>query len=354
MTISIGNSVPLMILFQSILFAFVLISDRGPKRISNYYLAFFMLVLGLQFVAITFGNLQIESDFVVAGYCVYGFIYGPALYLYTGSLVFRSFRFRFKHVLHLIPAAVLVFFVVLGYHPCQTFGVFLYVSLVIYVAMAIKELVSYRKIVRETQSTSAKTDLKWLQWTILFFITILLLDIADQFLWSMHLWYGFSIIHLSILFLVNWMFYKGLRQPQIFLGITDSEALLIKERTSAPHPVPTEAERSELERVKQFVQNSQIFCNPELTLTELADTLAMAPRKLSSLINNYEQQNFVSFINAYRIEMAKERLKNVVDKNETILEVMYAVGFNSKSSFNTLFKRQTGCTPSEFKKRQAQ
>ena len=351
MTISLSNIVPILISFQSILFALVLISDKGPKRISNYYLAFFMGIMGLQFVAVTLENLQITSRFVDAGYCIYGFVYGPALFFYTRSLVYRSFDFSSKHLLHLIPAVVLILLVGLGYNPCQPYGVLIYVSLIAYVSVAIKELIAYRKVVRDTQSTSAKTDLKWLQWTIVFFILTLLLDIVDQFVWSMHFWYGFSAIHLSLLLLVNWMFYKGLRQPQIFLGITESEAQLVKEKTAVPPQVPTQEEIAELDRIKAFMKSSAIYSNAELTLTELAQKLEMPPRRLSALINNYERQNFVSFVNSYRIEMAKDRLINVQDEGETILEIMYDVGFNSKSSFNTLFKQHTGCTPSEFKKK---
>jgi AraC-like DNA-binding protein len=55
-------------------------------------------------------------------------------------------------------------------------------------------------------------------------------------------------------------------------------------------------------------------------------------------------------VNRYRIEEAKRLLTNPPDKKITVLEVLYEVGFNSKSSFNTLFKKYTGLTPSEFKK----
>ena len=65
------------------------------------------------------------------------------------------------------------------------------------------------------------------------------------------------------------------------------------------------------------------------------------------------QQNFFDFINRYRIEEATRLLTNPEDKKITILEVLYKVGFNSKSSFNTLFKKYTGITPTEFRNKQA-
>jgi AraC-like DNA-binding protein len=68
------------------------------------------------------------------------------------------------------------------------------------------------------------------------------------------------------------------------------------------------------------------------------------------VINDLTGKNFFEFINHYRIEEAKRMLTNPKDKKITVLEVMYQSGFNSKSSFNTLFKKQTGLTPVEFKK----
>ena len=69
------------------------------------------------------------------------------------------------------------------------------------------------------------------------------------------------------------------------------------------------------------------------------------------MINETVGQNFFDFVNRYRIEEAKKLLANPADKKITVLEVLYEVGFNSKSSFNTLFKKHTGLTPSEFKKK---
>jgi AraC-like DNA-binding protein len=88
-----------------------------------------------------------------------------------------------------------------------------------------------------------------------------------------------------------------------------------------------------------------------LTLKELADKLDMNPRILSQIINDRKKQNFYDFINSYRIEDAKLLLANPAKRKMTILEILYGVGFNSKSVFNTTFKKYTGLTPSEYKKR---
>ena len=84
-------------------------------------------------------------------------------------------------------------------------------------------------------------------------------------------------------------------------------------------------------------------------LDTLAERMEMHPRKLSELINQGLGKNFMGLINSYRIELAKRRLQSPRDPGETVLEVMYEVGFNSKSSFNTLFKKTTGMTPTAYR-----
>jgi len=354
MVLHISDIVPLIIVFQSALFAIVLLTDRGPKRTSNRILAVFLSVLGLQFAAITSVNLGGGSGFVESSFCVYGFLYGPVLFLYARSLVYRKFPFRISQLPHLLPAAVFVVFAAFGHSLCSALGVLLYVSLLAYITLAIRDLVAYRKVIRETQSSNAQMDLKWLQWTLIIFSFSLLLDMVDQFLVSLDLVAGISSIHLAILLLINWIFYKGLKQPQIFLGISDSDEWLAKHTPDpADSRMPGEEEKKELERIKQYMQSSRAYTRAELSLTELASMLDMSPRRLSYLINGFLDQNFVGFVNQYRIEMAKERLMDHSDLGETILEIMYDVGFNSKSSFNTLFKQNTGLTPSNFRKKEA-
>ena len=93
------------------------------------------------------------------------------------------------------------------------------------------------------------------------------------------------------------------------------------------------------------------FLDSELTLEQLASQLNIKPRVLSQVINESLKIIFFDFINQFRIKAARRLLTNPKDKKITILEVLYEVGFNSKSSFNTVFKKYTGLTPVEFKKK---
>ena len=106
-----------------------------------------------------------------------------------------------------------------------------------------------------------------------------------------------------------------------------------------------------LEDLKKHMDHKKPYLEPELNLEQLATQISIRPKVLSQVINESLQQNFFDFVNRYRIEEAKRLLTNPADKKITVLEVLYEVGFNSKSSFNTIFKKHTGVTPSEFKKK---
>ena len=79
--------------------------------------------------------------------------------------------------------------------------------------------------------------------------------------------------------------------------------------------------------------------------------VSIPPRSLSQVINKGFNQNFFEFINSYRIKEAKELIAKSHISNETILEILYKVGYNNKSVFNAIFKKHTGKTPKEFKSR---
>lgn len=111
----------------------------------------------------------------------------------------------------------------LGFPICMYIFLLMYLSLIIYTVLGVILIIKYRKVVLETQSVLRRLNLVWLEWTMIIFISTLLLDLADQFLFKLNGIFGISYTHVSFLILINWIFYKGLKQPQIFEGITEQD-----------------------------------------------------------------------------------------------------------------------------------
>lgn len=134
--------------------------------------------------------------------------------------------------------------------------------------------------------------------------------------------YAEILVMINILIYISWVLIMSLKDPGMFTGLY-----------------------SEMQLVKKLLDSY-------LSVRDLASQLDMNIREFSLLINHTLNQHFFDFVNHYRIQKAKSILSDPEKKQVTVLEVLYEVGFNSKSSINTVFKKQTGMTPTQFRKSQ--
>jgi adenylate cyclase len=103
-------------------------------------------------------------------------------------------------------------------------------------------------------------------------------------------------------------------------------------------------------RLLVYLSEKESFLNPDLSLRELASQIEIHPNHLSWLLNNSFGKNYNEFINKYRIEAFKLNAKAPKNAHLTIEGLAYQSGFNSKTVFNTYFKKETGLTPKQFLK----
>ncbi|NVK04136.1 MAG: helix-turn-helix domain-containing protein [Flavobacteriia bacterium] len=109
-----------------------------------------------------------------------------------------------------------------------------------------------------------------------------------------------------------------------------------------------EAVREYKEKLKLFVESEKPHLNPDITLRSLADDLELHPNQLSWLLNQGFGKNFNEFINHYRVAEFKSVAKRPEHSHLTIMSIAFDCGFNSKTVFNTYFKKETGLTPKQF------
>jgi AraC-like DNA-binding protein len=101
------------------------------------------------------------------------------------------------------------------------------------------------------------------------------------------------------------------------------------------------------------MESQKLYLEPKLTLGTLAEQLKVSVNHLSQVINQYEGVNFHDFVNRYRVDEFKSRIANPKYKGFSLLAIAFDSGFNSKSSFNQIFKKSTGLTPSQYLERSA-
>ncbi|MDO6526248.1 helix-turn-helix transcriptional regulator [Motilimonas sp. 1_MG-2023] len=92
------------------------------------------------------------------------------------------------------------------------------------------------------------------------------------------------------------------------------------------------------------------FKRSRLSLAEVADEIGIAPHYVSQVVNDHYQNHFSDFVNKYRIKAIKAQLLDAQLQQQTILEIALANGFSSKATFNAVFKKETGVTPSSYRK----
>ena len=117
-------------------------------------------------------------------------------------------------------------------------------------------------------------------------------------------------------------------------------------RSSLNHEQITELIAS----VFSYLKDKKPYLNPDFSLQMMAEDLSVSRQKLSQAINTGQQKNFYQIINEFRIEEVKQMLTNPSYKHYSVLGIAFECGFNSKSSFNRIFKEETGFTPSTYKK----
>jgi AraC-like DNA-binding protein len=147
---------------------------------------------------------------------------------------------------------------------------------------------------------------------------------------------------------------KALKHPELFRGINSKLRLTkdilpdVEEKSESANEQNDLISR-QITELKRYMTEKEPFLDPSLTIQELSNQINIQVRDLSILINHHMDQHFFDFVNEYRIQKAMNILKDQSKSQLTVLEILYEVGFNSKSSFNTSFKKYTSLTPTAYR-----
>lgn len=360
-----------LIVIFFLLFSGFLFSVKTEKKLSNQLLAAFLIVTAIDISAFFYHqHIRLPLNLEMLRNSVSAFK-NPLLFLYILAIIYSNFRLKWKHVVHFLPWIITMlvlmpnFFLVdettklefLDKSNSQIEFQFLdYFGDVLSLAYLIAEvyyIARYRKLLLENfTAKSAFKNYKWLKQLVF------LLLIGQVLTWvknysrinlDLEITNGLrTIVLLFGVFLICWLFLKAVNSPKLFKGI---EVDLKTSKEIKGKDVDGSSKNNQIAFLKNYMNIEKPFLNPSLHIRKLADEIQMNSRDLSVLINQHLEKHFFDFVNEYRIKEAKKILKNPSKKEFTILEILYKVGFNSKSSFNTAFKKHTGETPTQFRKK---
>lgn len=370
--------VTVITLFISLFLAFFLVTVKTKHKVSNSLFAFFLIITAID-VSEPLWNLVIQSPSSLGMLRnSFAFLQIPVFYLYVLSVCYSDFKFKPKYIIHLLPFLIANVILLPRFYAVdigskidflknhqnmielQFNHILIHVQIIIYIVAVFMILRKAKKLYLENYAGTSVNSYNWLfQFTIVLTILYLIALFKNIFKFSDYPNIS-EEIKVGLLFfqllIICWYLFKALNNPNLFRNIDSklkliSDIILEDEEEGNIHTAANKKnEEGELVRLKEYMVKEKPFLNPSITIQNISDEIEIPVRNLSLLINHKLGQHFFDFINSYRIENAKIILKDTTKSKVTILEILYEVGFNSKSSFNTAFKKHTGLTPTSYRK----
>lgn len=353
--------------FVQSLFGMLIFFTKRPRHLSFTFLAIWLAVIAL-FLGSGMLPYQVV-DYFKPGIFPLLLLLGPLLYFYVSSLVVEDFclnRVMFVHLAPLLLVSVhrtlsdaVPIYSSQGYN--NMYYSLLVVSLIFYWLLSLKLILKYRKsIPYHFSNYSPKNSLTWLIFVLSAFMVLFLAHFFFSFLQRV---LGidmlrFPVLPINLTLFTFIMIYFGINQTALYkkrkpkhcnsMGEESPEV----QQSKNSRPALNEKQIGELNQtVIAYLKTKKPFLNSDYNLQMMADDLNISRHKLSQVINYSQKKNFYKFINEFRVEEVKEKLTDPAYKHYTVLGIGLECGFNSKTSFNRIFKEETGLTPTEYKRR---
>jgi AraC-like DNA-binding protein len=350
------------------LYLAILLNHNKTKNPANKYLSFLFISLAFSIVHSLFivpefqkiygEELRFKEPFLM--------LIIPLIWLYVKKIEQPSFLFSMKTLLHFIPFVIFITIYSIPFingnidlssaefikHSIITtviIGVFILGQYSVYLIYIFRVSRQYKIKAMQELSNTENVDLGWLNMFLYLFLLVFIVLVV-MFVAAIHKnnIEGFNTLVLVVFSIVIFVLgYKGLFQQTIFSNI-ETKSLEIVGTTESKPNVPKPDEQL-VKNLLTFMEEHKPYQDPELSLTSLAKKTGISRNLLSETINNGLGSNFYGFINNYRLEEVKKLMSSPKWKNYTILALAYEAGFQSKSTFNSFFKKNTSITPSRYR-----
>lgn len=360
--------------FVSLLMAFFLLTVKTDNKLANRLFAFFFIFSAIDlsgFFMYMYTENHRNLEIFRSTFCLLGM---PSFYLYVMAACYSDFRLQWKHLVHLIPFIIInLLFIPRIYisidegsfiGPLNQMSEIYFIQILIefqyvfYIVSVFLILKKYKEIYLENYTNPGTSTYKWLfQMTCVFFAAHSVVALKNIIRYSgfreVFLWAN-VLVGTIALFITCWFIMKALKHPELFRGV-NSKLKLTKDILPEVEEKPESGNeqndliRRQITELKYYMTEKEPFLDPSLTIQELSNQINIPVRDLSILINHHIDQHFFDFVNEYRIQKAMNILKDQSKSQLTVLEILYEVGFNSKSSFNTSFKKYTNLTPTAYR-----
>jgi AraC-like DNA-binding protein len=347
---------------QSVFFAFLFMTKKHkelPDKILVVWLFILAIHTGLILVNLAAASISIPKNFSI----LFTLLYGPALFLYVSKLSRAGSVLRTTDGLHLLPFLLflLLSFVISGIDNLFTKGLSAICGLSgpAYCFATYFLLQKHTKNITNRFSNLGDISLKWVRTLV---VGLLIIWLGAAILVFLH---RFLQIELSlqwffivIPFFIFYMGYHGIKQKIIYTRIEQPPDELPAQPLKNQKSYEDSYKRSGLQpesmeaihkKLLNSMQHDQLYLNPTLSLQELSETLKLPSHHITQTLNEFAKVSFYDFVNQFRVDDCKNKIDSGEADKYSLIGIAYECGFNSKSSFNRIFKNHTGQSPSEYR-----
>ena len=357
-------------------FFFISFTNKKGKTLSEKILLFWLGILIVAQVAylVERSVLVHRFHFIVENACNLNIIHGATLLVYVKSNISKAYTLSRSTLVHLVPLVVLIAAKYLmqdvwNLYSCEAEGscacsnniyqrLISWYKILVVGAYVIYVLCLYLKT-KKTDSylLDLSTQTKWwLTTVVLGSATLFGLIVALELVQVLSIYHiTDKLLVINILTSIFAILFIYIGNKYAFLLSTVSSSAEKPRRRSSGTPAVQDDEslidpkfEKIFNRVEQLMKEEQLYMEPELTLSMVSDQLNVPAAIVSQAIKIFTNLSFPSYINTYRVNMVIEKMNSPLFKTYTLLSLALESGFNSKASFNRIFKQQKGVTPSEY------
>ncbi|PKH52046.1 hypothetical protein CXF68_15690 [Tenacibaculum sp. Bg11-29] len=298
---------------------------------------------------------------------------GPLLFLYVKSLFLKEDNLVRNMLPQFIPTLLFAFGITIPTLLYTSFKIdvfsyalkdFIFIFFriesfyfILYLIISLQLLSKYQKLTKYKYSNLTKFDFNWIKIMLLSTLGIISVDLIlktyesffGNFQWNID-----NISVLAMIVLVSYLAYYGVNQSKVllptFLLDNEIEPEINKKKKKTLSSDKKEAFENLKNKLELIIKTEQPYLDEDLTLGKLAEQLSTTDKKLSTMLNQYLNTTFYDLINKYRVEAVKVKINLDSYKNYNLFGIASECGFKSRTSFNRIFKKETGLSPSDFKK----
>jgi AraC-like DNA-binding protein len=304
------------------------------------------------------------------------FLYGPLLYLFVVRFTSHR-RITPRDWLHFLPGmaviAVFMFPVIYRFWPGFYYVFFAYqwtgplqvASIIAYHLIAFSILNKHFKKAGEKFSTTSMVRMKWVrQFTLISMVVCSIVAIVICLMYFNNpAWRNVRFGFIGLTGFIYWISYKVLSQPELFSvirGCSGNEAQPVQPPMLTVHLPAKRYSNSGLgtEEMNRIITALELkmkadkpYLDPQLTIDELANAINCSRHHLSQAMNEQLDYTFYDYVNQHRVAEAKTLLADPNRASHKIAAIAFDAGFNSISTFNDVFKKIAGQTPTQYRKK---